>query len=654
MFERLLDLELELIDSTTAPSFGDDPYRIMDAPRSGEFLVLMRGSSEMVLLDSSFEDIARVNTPPSPAGWEEVDSGIIVVGGELSNELGFYRVGSGNISELGKLSLPGVVSIREVEFLPDDRTIFLTDPWRDMLVRIKLPADWSRRIRNGNISDLALEISEYQIGAEPIDLEYSNGYLAVNLLLDHKLLLLPTQHGIPDITGATAIAHAGPMWGFDIAPDGEGLRIAIGGVEDRPLDRTGGEFGWVDSFVFLYSFQQPGTEPGLIASKNVSELGMITPKVVRFRDRNVPTSTIFAAGFGSGVITELERTGETFEPVESRNVPPGTTDFTFGEGGLTGLTLANTLVDAIYSLSPSTHSADMTPSYRPSSTTRNPLNFLGEMLIFTELMAPNNVSDSVLSRFTCETCHFEGGIDGRTHYTGREQIFATTKPVQGLANNVPLFSRGGDETMASMTLAEFKAANQGDGTELFSLQTHDYPWLAHFVELPDSIGPEMLRRAFLSYLASYSRPYHPLRADSTPLTEGARAAIETFRQRCGFCHQPLFTTSNRFEGVEHEEWPTWLESEQNDLVWGAPHFSKTGIEPYVSPRGTRVTSLRRVTQKYPYFTNGSSQTLRDVLERFRYNGSDSWHHVPPADMTNAHRRLERDEINNLLDLLEFF
>ena len=37
----------------------------------------------------------------------------------------------------------------------------------------------------------------------------------------------------------------------------------------------------------------------------------------------------------------------------------------------------------------------------------------GVALFFTDLIAPENVSSGTHSRFTCETCHFEGGVDGQ-------------------------------------------------------------------------------------------------------------------------------------------------------------------------------------------------------------------------------------------------
>jgi hypothetical protein len=52
----------------------------------------------------------------------------------------------------------------------------------------------------------------------------------------------------------------------------------------------------------------------------------------------------------------------------------------------------------------------------------------------------------------------------------------------------------------------------------------------------------------------------------------------------------------------------------------------------VHEKGARVPSLRRLYKKHPYFTNGSADTLDDVLERARFLPSGFQHDVPnPID-----------------------
>jgi len=110
--------------------------------------------------------------------------------------------------------------------------------------------------------------------------------------------------------------------------------------------------------------------------------------------------------------------------------------------------------------------------------------------------------------------------------------------------------------------------------------------------------------------------------------------------------------------VPFEEWEESLTHDGADLIWGAPFFAKTGIEPYVSRAGARVPSLRRVSEKYPYFTDGSATTLRQVLEGFRYDGATAWHRAPASHAATSSaatlHSLTNDEIEFLLALLLFF
>src|SRR5262252_5814086 len=104
-----------------------------------------------------------------------------------------------------------------------------------------------------------------------------------------------------------------------------------------------------------------------------------------------------------------------------------------------------------------------------SPSPRTAASRVGEALFFTNLMAPWNSTEGPLSRFTCETCHFEGYVDGRTHHTGRGDVHATTKPLLGLFNNRPYFSRALDPDLATVAHNEFRVAG--------ALSDHD-PWFS--------------------------------------------------------------------------------------------------------------------------------------------------------------------------------
>jgi len=70
-------------------------------------------------------------------------------------------------------------------------------------------------------------------------------------------------------------------------------------------------------------------------------------------------------------------------------------------------------------------------------------------------------------------------------------------------------------------------------------------------------------------------------------------------------------------------------SEAGPIVWARDGYEKTGVEPYVHELGARPTSLRRLEDKRPYFTNGSAKTLGAVLERARWDGARFFHDGAP-------------------------
>ena len=134
----------------------------------------------------------------------------------------------------------------------------------------------------------------------------------------------------------------------------------------------------------------------------------------------------------------------------------------------------------------------------------------GEALFFTSALAPWQNANGPLSVFTCETCHFEGTIDGRTHATGRGTVAATTKPLLGLFGNAPHFSRALDTSMARMVNAEFRVASANSGHDPWftlgeskaAIAGDQGAWLGGLLRSPDAIdgSPVGLRRAFMEFL----------------------------------------------------------------------------------------------------------------------------------------------------------
>ena len=85
-------------------------------------------------------------------------------------------------------------------------------------------------------------------------------------------------------------------------------------------------------------------------------------------------------------------------------------------------------------------------------------------------------------------------------------------------------------------------------------------------------------------------------------------------------------------------------------MWASAEYQKTGVTPYVHESGTRVPSLRRAAAKWPHFTNGSADTLLDVVRRARFDQQRFFHDAAPSDA--ALRAFTPDEASELTAFLE--
>jgi cytochrome c peroxidase len=243
---------------------------------------------------------------------------------------------------------------------------------------------------------------------------------------------------------------------------------------------------------------------------------------------------------------------------------------------------------------------------------------IGELLFFTTLMSPWAISDDAHSRFTCETCHWEGYGDGRIHYTGRDDVHATTRPLRGLAQGRPYFSRALDPTMTDMVHAEFGVAARGTGQpSWFAVDRALAPWLARVPGAAASLSPLDLRGAFMAFLGVFGHEANPVVAGRTAFAPEERRGAEVFRDRCEACHQARLVVDRAETRVGFDHWERLVMSPSGPLTWARDTRYRTGVTPYVHADGARVPALRRLYRKYPYFTNGSSPSLDHVVARVR-------------------------------------
>jgi len=578
-------------------SLGANPYGLAAVPHTTLSVGILRGDSRVVLLDDGFRELESVATEPSPSAVAVVDSGDVFVAGPLTPAVERFQVSRERL--VPKRALPAESAVALRALAADERSVFAADFAMDRL--------FAWRLRAGPSASAVPAPTVTRVCGGPVRLALSPRFLAIDCLFDHQVMVV--ERDADGLLGRVVgrISHDGPLWSVALLELGDELFVAAGGVEDHPLERRDGVFGYVDSFVYVYSRHGAGelTQRG---ATNVSMLGVVTPKALSLELRNgVPT--VFAVGYGSDVAVELPLDRE---PRRRRSLPGCAALLVTG----TRRRCANPLFDAWVELgdSPRVFPARAAAAADPSARER-----LGEALFFTTLMAPDASSDGRLSRFTCETCHFEGGTDGRVHSSGRGAIRVSTRPLFGLFNDAPHFSRAHDRDLTSVCHNEFAVANRGNPIEpWFGLDPTRFAWLEQLGVGREQLSPVELRRALCAFLQRFTHEENPSTSGrASHFTAVERRGALAFRQRCAGCHAPRLVASDASTEVPFERWEELVFSAATPLVWARGDYAKTGVMPYVDPDGTRVPSLRRLYLKRPYLTNGSASTLADVLERVR-------------------------------------
>jgi hypothetical protein len=610
---------------------GPDPYRVVPIPAElgTTYAGVLRGEGALVLLDARFRELVRVPGPLGASGIALAKGRLVLASGELENRVSVYA--SADLGLVGSVELRDVEGVRAVGW--GANRVYALDAENERVVSFRLDVSEGAR---------ADDEQRFATCRGAVDLTARDDSLRVTCLFDHALALYPLDsEGKPG--KETRIVHDGPIWSSDVEKRGDDFLVALGGVEDHPLDRTIGSFGNVDSFVFVYRWR-PGEKPQRLAAVNVSEAGVVTPKVVHIRKIEPLEIDVLGYGGERRVRLGFERGLGAAPTVRASAFPPGSASATFSSDGSS--VIANPLLDAwVVSKGDETTVRAVTPEPTDSRAR------LGEALFFTELMAKIPRADGALSRFSCETCHFEGGVDGRTHHTGRGDVRATTKPLFGLLENRPYFSRALDPTLTKMVDNEFRVANAGGGADpWFTVDASEHPFLKQLGVKDEKLDAVELRRALMHFLAGFEHRPNPRTVGRTTFTPDEAEGAIVFRDRCERCHSARRFSDEPESRVDFAGWEARVFT--GDLVWASSDFQKTGIEPYVSERGARVPSLRRILRKRPYFTNGSSLTLADALLRVRFLEKDTWHDPghAPAESKSLDAR-ERASLQAFVELL---
>jgi hypothetical protein len=601
-------------------ALGPDPYAIVPL-ESGGFVGLLRGRDLLVRLDDSLAEIARVKAPAGASGIAVSGDRIVAVG-QRSGIVARFEMKRG-LEAIEPIVLePKPDGLRAVA--TSGEIIYAVDEENDRLF-------WAAGESGARGSA--------EICRAPFRLLRTGPWLVAPCLIDHAIVAIPLDSkGIPHVGHAVRAEHDGPFWGLDAAMAGDELVVIAGGVENHPLDRTGGSFGYIDSFVFELRLKPGDKAFRETRAVNVSELGVVIPKAIAIVSRGEALEAL-VTGAGSANAVWLS----------SSDAAPRVVDFVPGASAVAKavgdrFVFADPLLDAWVRFDGA--KVDVV-AVKDDAPPREVAAKVGEALVFTTLIAPKNKSDGALSRFTCETCHFEGTIDGRTHATGRGDVIATTKPLLGLFPNRPHFSRALDPDLSAVAENEFKVANANSGFEPhFSIGLKEAPWLAH-LGVSGELGPEALREAFMTFFMTFAPRRNARTAGRSAMSDDEKRGATVFSDHCERCHEARLTTDTAASRKPFEGWEQMIFADEEPIVWASDRYEKTGVEPYVHAKGARVPSLRRLARKRPYFTNGAAKTLADVLDRARFEGANFWHDKAPSTATP----LERDDQTALLAFL---
>lgn len=625
--------------------FGADPHRILALPGDGgspRFAVLERGHDQLSLVDAHGQVLSRAPTVHQPTSLVNVDGELWVAGlGDARLERFTFDGDSLQAATPTSLALPAGASIRDAT-LDAAGALWLADEGHHRLLELAPRGDDPPR--------------EHPSCRGPLQLE------ALGEGLIHSCLLAHRVH-----TEALDITHDGPIWAFALAPPPGPERVALVGVEDHPLERAEGGFGYIDSFLFIRELG----EGRLLAAVDLSAHGVVTPKWVRW----LSPTRVAVTGYASDVWLELEWATPDCagEPtVSSRPWLPGTTDVAALPEGR-GWLATNALFDALVRVElddAGTWTEAPEPIFldaaAPQVDDRSFEERLGELLVFTTAMAPRNDAEGKRSRFTCETCHFEGRGDGRVHFTGRERegqrVHARSKAILGLFPNRPHFSRALDRTLATMVHAEFRVANRFSADPdyregWFTLDADERPWLAQVPGWSGPVDPPALRRALMRFFMRASMPQNPRARGRSGYTELEREGAEAFAARCEGCHQARLVTDDPSTRQDFERWEALIFAEPtgSPIVWASEAYAQTSIGPWVHDEGARVASLRRLNLIWPYFTTGEAESLEAVVEGVRVGEGGTVDHdlgpLEPKDPRDGLGPAEREALVAFLRLL---
>ena len=240
------------------------------------------------------------------------------------------------------------------------------------------------------------------------------------------------------------------------------------------------------------------------------------------------------------------------------------------------------------------------------STPRTEAADVGERLFYSP--AVWSIPES--GAYTCNSCHWDTGVDHRKHPGRDPGRWEQTRGLGGVAALHPLFTPGQGQTLAGAVEGLVRLLDVR-----FEQPTTTRWWLeSRTITVKGdgevTLSAQELREALVAFLATLPVERGPLYQEG--LSDTAREGLALFLRDCASCHEPSPVMARREKQTDVVGYLA-----TGPLVFAAPLWSKTGVEPYFTARGNRVSPLWELDRGGPFFSNGSASSIEALLHAAR-------------------------------------
>ncbi len=276
-----------------------------------------------------------------------------------------------------------------------------------------------------------------------------------------------------------------------------------------------------------------------------------------------------------------------------------------------GLAVASRLDDAVFIVA----SDDRVRRITVDDTARDTPIDLGERLFYSAILWPDAAPG-----FSCNSCHWDQGVDHRQQPGLREVRYEQTRPIAGMSAVHPVFTPGQGkqlDVVADGFVRLLDPRYWTPRTDRWWLQPRTFTGKGGAAH---TLGALELRQVLVAFLAS--RPVEPGPLRGHPIRAEAVAAGQAlFLRDCAGCHRP---TRSMYDPQRLPDDTVTDALSTGPVVFAAPLWARTGVTPQFTPRGHRIAPLWELGRGGPFLSNGSAPDLRAVLARCR-PGTSSVH-----------------------------